>query len=304
MSPSLTILLPCHNEEVAVVGVVREYRSCFPSADILVVDNASTDRTAELARAAGAQVISEPRKGKAQAVLRAFAHIQTDLILMADGDGSYPAESARLLVDAHDPSSDMTTGIRRADPGKKVFRPLHQAGTDAFGWCAGIAFGFHSRDLFSGLRVFSRCFYKNAPILSRGFELEMELTVQAVDKGFRIHEIEIPFREREGGTPSKLHTFRDGWRILTNLVQLFRDYKPLLFFGVLSAVFFACGLLAGAPPVYGYWQTGFVNRFPLAILAAAFMNLSLFTLLTGFIAQSGLRHHREAFQVMLRNFPR
>jgi len=304
MNPSLTILLPCHNEEVAVAGVVREYRACFPSADILVVDNASTDRTAELARDAGAIVLSESRKGKAQAVLRAFAHIQTDLILMADGDGSYPAESARLLVEKHDLSSDMTTGIRRPCQGRDVFRPLHQAGTEAFGWCAGVAFGFHSRDLFSGLRVFSRCFYKNAPILSRGFELELELTVQAVDKGFRIQEIEIPFREREGGTPSKLHTVRDGLRILVNLVQLFRDYKPLAFFGAVSSLFFACGILAGSPPVYGYWQTGLVARFPLAILAAALMNLSLFTLLTGFIAQSNLRHHREAFQVMLRNFPR
>jgi hypothetical protein len=150
--------------------------------------------------------------------------------------------------------------------------------------------------------VFSKRFYKNVPVMFRGFELETELTVQAVTKGFRFSELAIPFRERAAGSSSKLRTIRDGARILRLLLVLFRDYRPLLFFGTVSLLFFLAGLAAGSLPIYEYIQTRMVGRFPLAILAASLMNLSLFTLLTGVMLESGLRHRREAYEIALRKY--
>jgi len=181
---------------------------------------------------------------------------------------------------------------------------MHQAGTQLFAICTGIVFGYRPADVFSGLRLFSRRFYRNVPILSSGFELEMELTIQAVDKGFSYSETEIPFQERGEGTQSKLRTFHDGTRILRALLLLFRDFKPLYFFGSLAAFFFVLGLAAGIPPIADYIETGMVGRFPLAILAAALMNISIFTFLTGLVSETNLRYHREAFQTRVRNFGR
>jgi glycosyltransferase involved in cell wall biosynthesis len=302
--PRVSVLIPCLDEEDGVAAVVREFRGAFPSARILVVDNGSTDRTAQVARAAGAEVVSEPRRGKARAIEAAFAHLDEDLVVMVDGDGSYPAEGALRLVETWraDPA-DMVTGIRVAQEGQRVFRRFHQFGGFAFTSVFQLVFNYAPRDLFSGLRLFTKRFYKNVPLLFRGFELETELTVQAVEKGFRLTEVEIPFRTRATGSESKLRTVRDGFRILRLLVVLFRDYRPFAFFGTVSFAFFAAGLLAGSLPIYEYYQTQMVGRFPLAILAAGLMNLSLFSLLTGVMLQSSLRHRRESYQVELRRFP-
>ena len=221
---------------------------------------------------------------------------------MVDGDGSYPVEGARRLLDAYaERPADMITGVRTPDAPASAFRPFHRLGSAAFAWAFRLVFHYAPRDLFSGLRLFSRRFYKNVPILFRGFELETELTVQGVEKGFHLAEVEIPFRERAAGSDSKLRTVRDGIRILRLLVVLFRDYRPLLFFGAGACVFFVAGLAAGSLPVYEYYRTRLVGRFPLAILAAGLMNLSLFTLLTGVMLESGLRHRRESYQIALRN---
>ncbi|MFN8094476.1 MAG: glycosyltransferase family 2 protein [Vicinamibacteria bacterium] len=301
--PSLAILIPCLDEEEGVAGVVEGYAAAFPGARLIVVDNGSTDRTAERARAAGAEVVWEPRRGKARAIVTAFDLLDEDLVLMVDGDGSYPAEGGRRLLDAwrRDPA-DMVTGVRTPDGSTGAFRPFHRAGTSAFGSVFRLVFHYEPRDLFSGLRLFSRRFYRNVPLLFRGFELETELTVQAVEKGFRLVEVPIPFRSRTGGGASKLRTVRDGIRILRLVVVLFRDYRPLAFFGAIAALFFAAGLAAGFLPVYEYFQTRMVGRFPLAILAAGLMNLSLFALLTGVMLQSALRHRREACQIEIRRW--
>lgn len=301
--PRLAILVPCLNEEKGVAAVVEEYREAFPSARIMVVDNGSADRTAEKARAAGAEVVSEPRRGKARAVVTAFELLDDDLVMMVDGDGSYPVEGARRLIRTWEADPvDMVTGIRVAESEGPAFRPFHQVGSSAFAHVFRLVFGIMPGDLFSGLRLFRRRFYKNVPVLFRGFELETELTVQAVDKGFRLAEADVPFGPRAQGTSSKLRTFRDGLRILRLLFVLFRDYRPLAFFGSLSFAFFAAGLLAGSLPIYEYIQTRWVGRFPLAVLAAALMNLSLFSLLTGVMLQSSLRHRRESYQVELRRY--
>ena len=302
-TPSLTILIPCLNEALGIEDVVREYAAAFPHATVLVVDNGSEDETASAARAAGAQVITERRRGKATAVASALAAIDSDLVLMVDGDGSYPAEGGRLLVEQylHEPV-DMITGIRSAQEAAQVFRPMHQWGMSIFAAVLNLVFRFKPLDLFSGLRLFSRRFYKHVPVLSRGFELEIELTIQAVDKGFAQTEIPVPFRSRAEGSASKLKTVRDGSRILRLLLVLFRDYRPLAFFGTIASLVALSGLTAGSLPVLEYVHTGLVNRLPLAVLAASLMTLSIIISLVGLLLEANLRYHREAYHIQLRRF--
>ena len=302
-SPTLTILIPCLNEELGVASVVREYAMAFPRADILVVDNGSEDGTAAAARAAGAALITEKRRGKARAVATALAAIDTDLVLMVDGDESYPAEGARFLVEEYlrEPV-DMITGIRSAQNATQIFRPMHQWGMSVFAAVLNFVFRFKPLDLFSGLRLFSRRFYQHVPVLSRGFELEIELTIQAVDKSFSMTEIPVPFRGRTDGSDSKLRTVRDGLRILRLLVVLFRDYRPLAFFSAIAAIAAVAGLAAGSAPVFEYFHTGLVNRLPLAVLAASLMTLSILIGLIGLLLEANLRYHREAYHIQLRKF--
>lgn len=301
--PSLTILIPCLNEAVGIASVVREYAAAFPRAEILVVDNASDDGTAATARAAGAQVMTERRRGKATAVATALASIDTDLVLMVDGDGSYPAEGARLLLEEYlrEPV-DMITGIRSAQNATHVFRPIHQWGMSVFAAVLNTVFRFKPLDLFSGLRLFSRRFYKHVPVLSRGFELEIELTIQAVDKGFAQTEIPVPFRSRAEGSKSKLRTAQDGFRILRLLLVLFRDYRPLAFFGNMAAITALAGLAAGSVPIAEYFSIGLVNHLPRAVLAASLVTLSIIIELVGLLLESNLRYHREAYHIQLRKF--
>jgi len=300
--PTLCVLIPCLNEAQAIRAVVAEYRAVFPWARILVVDNGSDDDTAGEAQAAGAAVVHERIRGKGRAFLKGLSLVREDLLLLVDGDGTYPAEGGRALLEVWNATgADLITGVRRSTSnGGTEFRPLHQTGTQMFGKALGLLFGVRQRDVFSGLRLLSRRFYRNLPVLSRGFELEMEMTAQAIDKGFTLGEAEVPYRERVAGTQSKLRTFRDGARILRMLLQLARDYKPLFFFGSHAVLFAAAGLAAGTPPVLGYLQTGLVGRLPLAVLAASLMNLALFCLLTGVMLESGLRAQREAFQIRAR----
>lgn len=302
--PSLTILIPCLNEELGIGAVVREYAAAFPHAAILVVDNGSDDGTAAAAQDEGAAVMTERRRGKATAVASALAAIDTELVLMVDGDGSYPAEGGRLLVEQYlrEPV-DMLTGIRSAQKATQVFRPMHQWGMSIFAAVLHSVFRFKPLDLFSGLRLFSRRFYKHVPVLSRGFELEIELTIQAVDKGFAQAEVPVPFRSRAEGSASKLKTIRDGLRIFRLLIVLFRDYRPLAFFGVLAGAAGSLGLELGSFPVLEYFRTAAVTRLPLAVLAASLMSVSVIVFLAGLLLESNLRYHREAYQIRLRGFP-
>jgi glycosyltransferase involved in cell wall biosynthesis len=302
MSASCCVLIPCLNEEDAIARVVTKIRELVPLARILVVDNGSTDATAQRARDAGAEVLSEPRRGKARAVLRGLQYIDEPFLILIDGDGSYPAEGIPLLLQAHQKSSaDMLVGVRcPAEGHEKALRPLHQLGGNAFAKVMQLFFRWKPRDIFSGLRLLTRRFYKNTAILGYGFELEVELTVQCLEKGFVLEEVDVPFHVRYGHGVSKLKTVRDGLRILRLLLLLFRDYKPFVFFTVLSGVLTGCGLLAGFLPIYEYFLTGLVLRMPLAILAVGFINLASITFLTGVMLESNLRHHREIYQINLR----
>jgi glycosyltransferase involved in cell wall biosynthesis len=302
MPAACCVLIPCLNEEEAIALVVTTVRKLVPEARILVVDNGSTDATADRAREAGAEVLIEKRRGKARAVLCGLEQIEEPLLIMIDGDGSYPADGIPLLLQAQIQSgADMVVGVRcPAEGHEKAFRPLHQVGGMAFATVLQLFFGWKSRDVFSGLRVMTHRFYKNVAILGYGFELEVELTVQCLAKGFLIEEKDIPFHVRFGQGVSKLRTVSDGLRILRLMCLLFRDYKPFVFFTSIATGLMCCGLLAGFLPVYEYFVTGLVLRMPLAILAVGFINLASITFLTGVMLESNLRHHREIFQINLR----
>jgi glycosyltransferase involved in cell wall biosynthesis len=248
-------------------------------------------------------VLTERRLGKARAIATGLAAIDTDLVLMVDGDGSYPADGGFLLLEEYlrEPA-DMITGIRSAQNATQAFRRMHQWGMSIFAAVLNFVFGVKPLDLFSGLRLFSRRFYKHVPVLSRGFELEIELTIQGIDKDFAMTEIPVPFRSRADGSESKLKTFQDGLRILRLLVVLFRDYRPFAFFGTIGALIAAIGLAAGSVPITGYLQTGLVNRLPLAVLAASLMILSMLVGLAGVLLEANLRYHREAYHIQLRKF--
>ena len=236
--PSVAVLIPCLDEELGIASVIAEFARELPAARIVVVDNGSSDATARVASQAGAEVWREPRRGKGRAIATAFARLDEDVVLMVDGDGSYPAAGGRLLLSEfeRDPA-DMITGLRTPETATAAFRPFHRFGGAAFAWVFRLVFRYEPGDLFSGLRLFSKRFYKNVPILFRGFELETELTVQGVEKGFRLAEHPVPFRERAAGSSSKLRTVRDGARILRLVLVLSRDYRPLMFFGgILDAV--------------------------------------------------------------------
>ncbi|HSI86532.1 MAG: glycosyltransferase family 2 protein [Candidatus Methylacidiphilales bacterium] len=300
----ITVFLPCHNEEPAIGKLVRELKALLPTVAVVVVDNGSTDNTSDAALKAGATVLTEPRLGKANAYLAAVEWIDSDVLVMVDGDGSYPARAVeQALLEYIRQPVDLLTGVRSSSVGSAAFRPMHQAGNAGFAHAFSLVMGERPADLFSGLRVMSRRFYKNVPILSNGFELELELTLQAIDKGYFVSEHRIEFGEREQGTASKLQTFRDGFRILWCLLKLFRDYKPHRFFGVIAGFMCMLGLLAGSLPVYEYILTSRVGRFPLAGLAAALEIIAALAYLFGLSLESTRRTQREAFQRQVRACP-
>ncbi len=290
----IAVVVPCYNEEAAISNVVHAFAGQPGVVEVLVVDNASTDRTAELARAAGARVISESRPGKGFALLSGFRAVhKADFVVMVDGDGTYPADLLPQLVAAAEGGADMVIGTRLAQASKGSLPRGHGLGNRLFIALVRVLFGLRTQDLFSGYRVLSWRFLQTVPLVAIGFEVELEISLQALQHGFRIAELPVPYRQRPAGSFSKLRTFRDGYRILTALILFFRDLKPLTFFGVLSALFLVLSLSGGAVVVSDYLRTGLVPRLPLAVLAAALFLLSALSLACGVLLSSINRRGAE-----------
>lgn len=283
---SIAILLPCHNEAVAIAKVVQSFRSVLPDAHIFVYDNCSTDDTADVAREAGAIVRSEPWPGKGNVVRRMFADIDADIYLMADGDGTYDAEAAplmvRRLIDEH---LDMVVGTRK-DVYDNAHRKGHGFGNMLFNKVYRGLFGPLFTDIFSGYRVFSRRFVKSFPAISSGFEIETEISVHASQLRMPIAEIPTRYGERDEGSTSKLRTFRDAFRILFTIVRLFKEIKPARFFGLIALVLTAVAILISLPLLATYLETGQVPRFPTAILATGMVLLAAISFAGGLLLDS------------------
>lgn len=290
----IAVLLPCYNEAVAIAQVVRDFQTVLPMAEVYVFDNASSDTTADVARAAGAQVRFESRKGKGNVVRRMFADVEADLYLMADGDGTYDAASAERLVQlALEGPFDMVVGTRE-DIGS-VSRSGHAFGNRLFNGLLRLIFGNGFNDIFSGYRVFSRRFVKSFPAEAEGFETETEteMSVFALEQNIPVKEVPMPYRERIAGSESKLRTFHDGFRILAKMIFLMKDVRPLLFFSIIGGAFFLLSLGLGIPVIVDYFATGLVPRFPTAILASALGILGFISLTCGVVLDGVARQRRQ-----------
>ena len=295
MIPSfrIAVLLPCFNEEAAVATVVAGFRSALPGATIYVYDNNSTDRTAELARQAGAEVRGERRQGKGHVVRRMFADIDADIYVLADGDATYDSASApRLIARLVRDHLDMVVGLR-VDQAEAAYRKGHRTGNWMLTHFLSSVFGQAFKDILSGYRVFSRRFVKSFPVLSDGFEIETELTVHALELALPVAEIETPYYARPEGSFSKLNTWRDGFRILGTILKLYRSEKPLRFFTAIGA-FLALVAIGLAIPIFiTYLEQGIVPRLPTAVLSTGLMIVAMLAVSSGLVLDTVTRGRRE-----------
>ncbi|CAP57313.1 glycosyltransferase [Gluconacetobacter diazotrophicus] len=289
----IAVLVPCHNEELAIAQVVHDFRTALPGAVIYVYDNNSTDRTVDVAAAAGAVVRTERLQGKGYVVRRMFADIEADFYVMVDGDATYDAAAApAMLAMARDEGLDMVNGARVTDR-EAAYRRGHVLGNKVLTGLVTAVFGHRLSDMLSGYRVFSRRFVKSFPALSAGFETETELTVHALELSMPIGEVATQYVERPEGTVSKLRTYRDGIRILRTIVNLVKQERPLQFFVTLGALLFLLGLGTGVPVVLEFLRTGLVPRLPTAVLATGCMMLAGLALTCGLILDSVTLARRE-----------
>ncbi len=302
----IAILIPCFNEELTIADVVTGFRSVLPEAEIHVFDNASTDQTSRNARAAGAHVTFSPRPGKGNVVRHMFEVIEADWYLMVDGDATYPAEAAPLLLAAaREKRIDMMVGRRvtPADEMTAAYRPLHQFGNRLVCGLIRKTFGSPIHDVFSGYRIFSREFVKTAPLHATGFQIEVEMTLQALSKGYPVDEMDIAYRARPEGSVSKLNTYRDGLLVLAAFVAISKDHRPALFFGILAAILGMFSLIAGLAPILDYVFYQWVYHLPLAVLATGLAVLSALSLCIGVILQTQLVYHNEIHRLVRQGLP-
>ncbi|WP_261166046.1 glycosyltransferase [Microbacterium sp. Marseille-Q6965] len=294
--PVIAAIVPCYNEEVAVGKVIADLRAAVPEMVIYVYDNNSSDRTAEVAAAAGAVVRREERKGKGNVVRRAFADIDADIYVMIDGDDTYDAAALPDMIRTlREGPYDHVLGVRTQPEGvESAYRAGHELGNRGFNWLVGGIFGDEVSDMLSGYRVMSRRFVKSFPAASREFEIETELTVHVMS--LRVPQAEVPvgFKDRPAGSESKLRTYHDGFRILNLVVQLIRHERPLFFYGIVGAVFMLAAVLLGIPLVIEFFDTGLVPRFPTAILAVALGVMGALSWSVGLVLDGVLKARREA----------
>ena len=289
----IAVLVPCFNEQAAVATVVADFRKAVPTAEIFVYDNNSTDRTVEVASAAGAIVRSERRQGKGHVVRRMFADIDADIYVLVDGDATYDAPSAPRMIDTLlDGHLDMVVGLR-VDQSAAAYRPGHRAGNWMLTRFLAVVFGQDFKDILSGYRVFSRRFVKSFPVLSDGFEIETELSVHALELALPVAEIATPYYARPDGSFSKLNTWRDGFRILGTILKLYRSEKPLRFFTVIGVFLMAVSMVLAIPVIVTYVEEGVVPRLPTAVLSTGLMIVAMLSVSSGLVLDTVTRGRRK-----------
>jgi glycosyltransferase involved in cell wall biosynthesis len=299
-SPRIAVLIPCYNEAPTITKVVGDFRRELPDATIYVYDNNSRDGTADLARAAGATVVTERRQGKGFVIQSMFRDVVADAYIMVDGDDTYPADRVHdLLRPVLAGEADLAVGNRLVEFEKGSYRGLHVFGNHLVVGTINFIFKAKMQDVMSGYRAFSRQLVLSVPAISRGFEVETELTLQTLYRDLLIVEVPIHYGTRPEGSFSKLSTFRDGAKVLLKILDIFKAYRPLLFFGVLGLLFAVTGLALGAIPIHQFIVTHRIAAFPTAILAAALEIMALVSISCGVILDSVNHHFREAAQLVL-----
>lgn len=300
MADTVAVLIPCYNEAVTIGKVIDDFKRVLPDADIYVYDNNSKDDTAAIAEDHGAIVRTEPRQGKGNVVRQMFREIDADYYIMVDGDDTYPAEAApRLLEPLMNDTADMTVGDRLSNGtyGEENDRAFHGFGNNLVRWLIKVIYGYAFDDVMTGYRAFNRIFVKTMPVLSEGFQIETELSIHAVDKRFRIVDVPIDYRDRPEGSYSKLSTFGDGAKVLRAIASLFKDHKPMAFFGWLALILIVLGLVAGIPVIAEYFQTGLVPRIPTAILAIALVICGALSFTAGIILDTVAKTGRKQWEL-------
>ena len=299
----VAVLVPCFNEEAAIAKVVSDFKAALPGATVYVYDNNSTDRTSEVAAAAGAEVRKELRKGKGNVVRRMFQDIEADVYVMVDGDDTYEAQVApKLIAKLVDDNLDMVVG-RRIETHQAAYRAGHRLGNRVLTGLVAWLFGAQIVDMLSGYRVFSRRFVKSFPSSSREFEIETELTVHAMQMRMPVSEVDTNYKERPPGSTSKLRTFRDGWRILMSITNLMRNERPMMFFWLLGLIFWLVGFFLGLPVFLEYLDTHAVRRFPTAILVTGLGVTGVISFATGLILDLVAHVRREAKLLAYLQYP-
>ncbi len=297
---SIAVLIPCYNEAITIGKVVDDFRRELPGATVYVYDNNSSDGTADIALEHGAVVRHEPRQGKGNVVRQMLRDIDADYYLMVDGDDTYPAEAARSLLEPLVAGeADTVVGDRLSNQSyeEENSRAFHGFGNDLVRWLIKVLYKFRYDDVMTGYRSFTYAFAKTLPVLSPGFEIETELSIHAVDKGWRIAQVPIVYRDRPEGSFSKLSTFSDGAKVLRMIGSLFKDYKPLGFFLLLALVSVIVGLILAIPIFIEFAQTGLVPRLPTAILALAFAGLAVVLVVAGLILDTTVKGTRRQWEL-------
>ncbi len=297
---TIAVLVPCYNEALTVGKVVDDFHRELPEATVYVYDNNSSDGTADIAREHGAVVVHEPRQGKGNVVRQMLRDIDADYYVMVDGDDTYPAEAARSLLEPlMRGEADTVVGDRLSNQSyeEENSRAFHGFGNDLVRWLIKLLYGFRYADVMTGYRSFTYAFAKTLPVLSPGFEIETELSIHAVDKGWRIAQVPIVYRDRPEGSYSKLSTFSDGAKVLRMIGSLFKDYKPLGFFLLLALVSVIIGILLAIPVFIEFAATGLVPRLPTAILALAFVALAVVLVIAGLILDTTVKGSRRQWEL-------
>jgi len=290
----VAVVIPCLNEAPTIAKVIADFRRVLPTATIYVIDNGSTDGTAKLALSNGAELIVEARRGKGFAVRTGFRRIDADYYVMVDGDDTYPAESiGALFAPILSGQADMTVGSRRMAGTSSQFRPLNRLGNWLFPTFLRLLLRVKLTDILSGFRVMTRDFVQGVPITARDFDIEAELTVKAIERNYRIVEVPIDLRARPEGSFTKLRRVHDGRRILWTIVLLFRDYRPMAFFGWLGLLVMLSGLIPGLAVVREFLQTRLVPNLPSAVLAVALELLGVLLVAVGLVLSATARRFQE-----------
>ena len=300
----IAVLIPCYNEAATIEKVVRDFRAALPEAVIYVYDNNSTDHTDEIARAAGAVVRYERRQGKGNVMRTMFRDIEAQCYLMADGDDTYPAQYAPQMVRAVlEDGADMVIGDRLSSTYfTENKRPFHNVGNVLVRKLVNYFFKGNIQDIMTGYRAFSRLFVKTYPVLSKGFEIETEMSIHALDKNFRLVNIPVDYRDRPAGSQSKLNTYSDGAKVLATIFRLVKDYKPLVFFSTVALLLAAVALILFVPVFMDYLDTGLVPRFPTLIVAGFLFLGGLLTFCCGLILDTVIKKDRQNFELWLNLF--
>ncbi len=297
----IAVLIPCYNESKTIEKVIKDYKKALPKADIYVYDNNSSDKTDIIAKKAGAIVRYEYKQGKGNVIRSMFRDIDADCYLMIDGDDTYPAENAKEMCDIIlEGKADMVIGDRLSSTyfqeNKRLF---HNFGNRIVRMLINKIFKNDVKDIMTGYRAFSYNFVKGFPVLSKGFEIETEMTIHAVDKNYKLVEIPVQYRDRPEGSVSKLNTISDGIKVLKTIGTLFKEYRPALFFNIFSFIILILGIIIGIPAYVGYFKTGLVLKFPSLIVSCFLLMVSILLWVTGLILQVINKKHKQLYELYM-----